>query len=106
MARAVQSPERDVRPAQMIRQGSKGPHRAEGEPVTVGIDTTLVVPRELVREVRDRVALPTTRLVADVLVPAREGDRLEGDAPHLVVVLDHEVEDWAHAPVVDRIDHC
>ena len=41
--------------------------------------------------------------VRDVLVPARKGDRLEGDEADLVAVLQRELDDRAYLIVVDRV---
>ncbi len=59
---------------------------------------------DVVREVRQRVALCVTTLVGDVFVAAREADRLEGEEVDLLGVVERELDDAANLLVVDAVD--
>ena len=78
--------------------------RPEREPVAQGVDLAAVVAREVVGQVRGRVALAVAGLVADLLVASGEGHGLEGGSSHLAVVVHAEVHDRTHALVVQPVD--
>ncbi len=109
MARAGETAElrrlRSLQRAQVIGQGGEGRHGAEREPVAVRIDLSIEVACELVRQVRDRITLTVAILVADLLVPAAEGDRLERDPAHAVGVVDQELKQRPDLLVVERVHH-
>ncbi len=82
--------------------GERG-HEADGEPVARGLAETRLV-ADVVREVRERVALCGAALVGDRLVAAGEGDRLEGEEVDLLGVVERELNDAADLLVVDAVD--
>ena len=59
---------------------------------------------DVVRHVRERVALRQAALVGDVLVAAGEADRLEAEEADLLGVVERELDDAAHLLVVDAVD--
>ena len=76
---------------------------ADGEPVAGRLaDAGLVL--DVVREVRERVALRFAAVVADFLVAAGEGNGLEAEEVDLLGVVEGELDDVANLLVVDAVD--
>ena len=81
----------------------EGGHEGDGEPVAGGLaEAGLVL--DVVREVREGVALRLAALVGDVFVAAGEADRLEGEEVDLLRVVERELDDAANLLVVDAVD--
>ncbi len=59
---------------------------------------------DVVRHVREGVALGVAALVGDVLVAAGEADGLEGEEADLLGVVERELNDAAHLLIVDAVD--
>ncbi len=81
----------------------EGAHEADGEPVAFRLaDAALLF--DIVRHVRERIALRDAALIADVLVAAREADRLEAEEADLLRVVEGELNDAADLFVINTID--
>ncbi len=92
-----------VGPVNEIGPVGEGAHEADGEPVARGLaEAGLVL--DVVREVRQGVALRRAALVGDGFVAAGEGDRLEDEEVDLLRVVERELDDAAHLLVVDAVD--
>ena len=84
-------------------QSEKVRHEGDREPVAGRLaEAGLVL--DVVRQVRQRVALGVAALVGDGLVAAGEGDRLEGEEGDLLGVVERELDDAADLLVVDAVD--
>ena len=81
----------------------EGAHEADGEPVALGLaEADLVF--DVVRHVREGVALGHAALVGDVFVAAGEADRLEAEEADLLGIVEGELDDAADLLVVDAVD--
>ena len=87
----------------MVGESGERGARPQRVPVAQGIDAPVVVPRQVVHQVRGGVALAHPGLVGHLLVAAGEGHGLEGGPAHLRVVRHAVVEDWTHHVVVDAV---
>src|SRR6185437_5262602 len=81
----------------------EGGHEADGEPVARALAETSLG-ADIVREVREGVALGGAALVGDGLIAAGEGDRLKGEEVDLLGVVERELDDATDLIVVDAVD--
>jgi len=81
----------------------EGAHEADGEPVAGGLANADLV-LDVVRHVRERVALGEAALVRDVLVAACEADRLEAEEADLLRIIQRELDDVADLLIIDAVD--
>ncbi len=78
-------------------------HEADREPVTDRLaETGLVL--DVVREVRQCVALRMAAFVGNILIATGEGHRLEGEEVDLLGVVESELDDAANLLVIDAVD--
>ena len=71
MAGAGLAPELHILTAKMVCEGGEERSRAERIPVAVDVELPAGPLVEVVGEMRDRIALASPFLVADILVPSR-----------------------------------
>src|SRR6185312_11326474 len=81
----------------------EGGHEADGEPVARGLTETGLV-ADVVREVREGVALRVTALVGNRFISTRKAYWLEGEEVDLLRVVERELDDAADLLVVDAVD--
>ena len=90
-------------PVDEIGPVGEGAHEADGEPVALRLaEADLLL--DVVRHVREGVALGNAALVGDFLVAAGKADRLEAEEADLLGVVEGELDDAAHLLVVDAVD--
>ena len=90
-------------PVHQVGPVREGAHKADGEPVALRLaDADLLL--DVVRHVRERVALGHAALVGDFFVAAGEADRLEAEEADLLGIVERELDDAAHLLVVDAVD--
>ena len=111
---AMPMPQLGWQPQESWPQSRSGPctRSAQSEKVDMkemGNQSRVVSPRpvwfsDVVREVRQRVALCLAALVGDVFIAAGEADGLEGEEVDLLRVVERELDDAANLLVVDAVD--
>ncbi len=86
-----------------IGEIGEGAHEADGEPIANGFaDADLIL--DVVRQVRQRVALGVAAFVGDGFVAARERNGLERKERNLFGIVESELDDVADLFVVDTVD--
>ena len=91
-----------VRPVHQVGPVGEGGHERDGEPVAHRLAQAGLV-LDVVRHVREGVALRLAALVADGLVAAGEADRLEAEEVDDLRIVQRELDDAAHLLVVDAV---
>ena len=92
-----------VGPVHQVSPIGEGAHEADGEPIAGGLAQTGLV-LDVVGHVAQGVALRHAAFVADILVTAGEGDRLEADKVDLLGVVEGELDDAADLLVIDAVN--
>ena len=102
MASAAQLAPLGGGPVNQIGPIGEGAHKADGEPVALRL-AHAHLRLDVVRHVRERVALGHAALVGDVLIAAGKADRLEAEEADLLGIVERELDDAAHLLVVDAV---
>jgi len=92
-----------VRSVYEVGPVGEGGHEGDGEPVAGALTEASLV-ADVVREVRQGVALRCAALVRNLFVAAGEGHGLEGEEVDLLGVVERELDDTADLLVVDAVD--
>ncbi len=92
-----------VRSVNQVGEVGEGAHEADREPVAGRLAQASLV-LHVVRHVAQRVALRHAAFVADRLVAAGKGNRLEAEEVDPLRVVERELDDAADLLVVDAVD--
>ena len=102
MTAAVQLAKVGLRAVHEVGPVGKRPHERDREPVPDGLANARLV-LDVVRQVRQRVALGVAAFRRDGLVAAGERDRLKREEVDLLRVVQRELDDPADLLVVDPV---
>ena len=105
VAPAAHLPPVGLRAVHQIGKVGEGPDQRDRKPVARRLgDPHLLL--DVARHVRQRIALPVTPLVGDLLVAPGERDGLEGHKRDLFRIVQGKLDHRPHLVVVDRVDQC